>query len=69
MQLKRSWLKPTFIHTIEAVAVLGLAIVLANFFPEQRMEIGILAVGVFAFITKGLRASDSIVPDYVNGPK
>lgn len=69
MTLTCSWFKPALIHAIEAIVVLGIAILVVHFFPEQQTEVGVIAVGLLAFLAKGLRASNSPVPDYVNGSK
>jgi len=60
-------LLPVLIHTLEALVVVTGALVLAQFFPEHRGEVGIVAVTAFSALAKYTRTSPSVpVPDYVN---
>ena len=48
---------PVLIHTLEALVVVIGAIVLAQFFPEHRAEVGIAAVTVLSGLAKFVRES------------
>lgn len=63
-------LLPVLIHTLEALVVVTGAIVLAQFFPEHRGEVGIVAVTAFSALFKYVRIAPAVpVPDYVNDQK
>lgn len=60
-------LKSIMLHTVEAVIVAVLAIVVAYFFPEHSTTAGVIAFGALSAIAKAVRVTDIPVPDYVNG--
>jgi len=56
-----------FIHAAEAVVVALLAVGIAYFFPEHKLEAGTIAVAALSGLTKFARSSPSVpVKDWVN---
>jgi glucose/arabinose dehydrogenase len=60
----------TILHTIEALAALGVALYVAHAFPEYQPQALVVAFGLLSLLAKGARVSDKVaIPDYVNPPK
>ncbi len=60
----------TIMHTVEALAVLGVSVGIAYMFPEHASQALAAAFTILSLLTKGARVSyDVPIPDYVNPPK
>jgi hypothetical protein len=60
----------TILHTVEALAVLGISVAIAYMFPEHAKEALAAAFTILSFLIKGARVScDVPIPDYVNPPQ
>lgn len=60
----------TILHTVEALAVLGVSVSIAYLFPEHAKEALAVAFTLLSMLVKGARVSCDIpIPDYVNPPQ
>jgi hypothetical protein len=61
---------PTVLHTIEALAVLGIAYGVSQAFPEHTAAAGVVAFTALSALAKGARESEDVpIKDWINDIK